>query len=177
MGALIVYGHHPHVVQGFECYRHGAIFYSLGNFFFPDFTRTDGAKYRFPNDARWTVAAVCDVDAAGVRSVSTVPLALDRHGRLRVVEGPAAARARRLVARISQALQVPDYASLWRSHRARTERRRRRQEAGLRVRADAAAVWQRARDRGIGGSLRLLNWRHVGEMFRLVRRYAGLFHP
>lgn len=172
MGALIVYGHHPHVVQGFERYRHGAIFYSLGNFFFPDFSRTDGARYRFPNDARWTVAVVCDVDAAGVRSVSTVPLALDRHSRLRVIEGLAAARARRSVARFSRALQVPDYASLWRSRHARTERRRRRQESSLRVRADVVGVWQRARARGVAGSLKLVTGGRVVEMLRLACGWA-----
>lgn len=34
MGADIIIGHHPHVVQGYEKYKHGYIFYSLGNFLF-----------------------------------------------------------------------------------------------------------------------------------------------
>ncbi len=33
-GADVVVGVHPHVVQGYECYSHGAVFYSLGNFLF-----------------------------------------------------------------------------------------------------------------------------------------------
>jgi len=33
-GASIILGHHPHVVQGIERYRHSIIFYSLGNFLF-----------------------------------------------------------------------------------------------------------------------------------------------
>lgn len=33
-GADIVIGHHPHVLRGVERYRHGLIFYSLGNFAF-----------------------------------------------------------------------------------------------------------------------------------------------
>ncbi len=33
-GALIVLGHHPHVIQGFERYKRGLIVYSLGNFIF-----------------------------------------------------------------------------------------------------------------------------------------------
>jgi poly-gamma-glutamate synthesis protein (capsule biosynthesis protein) len=33
-GATVVVGHHPHVVQGFERYKHGFIFYSMGNFSF-----------------------------------------------------------------------------------------------------------------------------------------------
>lgn len=33
-GASVILGHHPHVVQGFEKYKNGLIFYSLGNFNF-----------------------------------------------------------------------------------------------------------------------------------------------
>jgi poly-gamma-glutamate synthesis protein (capsule biosynthesis protein) len=33
-GAAVVVGHHPHVVQPAERYKHGVIFYSLGNFVF-----------------------------------------------------------------------------------------------------------------------------------------------
>ena len=35
-GASVVIGHHPHVVQGYERYKNGLIFYSLGNFVFDD---------------------------------------------------------------------------------------------------------------------------------------------
>ena len=33
-GADIIIGHHPHVIQGYENYKKGTIFYSLGNFIF-----------------------------------------------------------------------------------------------------------------------------------------------
>ena len=35
MGADVLIGHHPHVIQGFEEYREKPIFYSIGNYFFP----------------------------------------------------------------------------------------------------------------------------------------------
>lgn len=35
-GADMVIGHHPHILQGAEFYNGGAIFYSLGNFLFPN---------------------------------------------------------------------------------------------------------------------------------------------
>ncbi len=38
-GATAVISHHPHVVQGVERYKHGIIFYSLGNFSFGSHTR------------------------------------------------------------------------------------------------------------------------------------------
>ncbi len=38
-GAMVVIGHHPHVVQPEEQYRGGLIFYSLGNFVFDQYQR------------------------------------------------------------------------------------------------------------------------------------------
>jgi len=38
-GASLVLGHHPHVLQAVEQYRHGAIIYSLGNFTFGSYSR------------------------------------------------------------------------------------------------------------------------------------------
>jgi poly-gamma-glutamate synthesis protein (capsule biosynthesis protein) len=40
-GARLVAGHHPHVVQGWERYRNGVIFYSLGNLVFDQYHRPD----------------------------------------------------------------------------------------------------------------------------------------
>ena len=36
-GADFIIGHHPHVAQGYEKYKNGVIFYSLGNFIFDGF--------------------------------------------------------------------------------------------------------------------------------------------
>jgi len=36
IGVSAIIGHHPHIVQGFEVYKEKPIFYSLGNFYFPD---------------------------------------------------------------------------------------------------------------------------------------------
>ena len=177
LGALMVYGHHPHVLQGMERYRHGLILYSLGNFFFPDFVRTDGVKFQFPKESRGTVAVVCDVGTSGVQSFSTVPLAVDSTHRIQVLQGRGAARATRSLASLSRALDAADYASFWRSHHSRTERKRFRQEERFRIHGETAGIWHRARTWGVTGSLKILKGRHVMEMFRLVRRYARFFFP
>lgn len=39
-GADVIFGHHPHVLQGVERYKNGIIFYSLGNFTFASKSRT-----------------------------------------------------------------------------------------------------------------------------------------
>ena len=38
-GADVVVGHHPHILQAIERYKHGVIFYSLGNFTFGSYSR------------------------------------------------------------------------------------------------------------------------------------------
>ena len=38
-GADIVIGHHPHILQAVEQYKHGVIFYSLGNFTFGSYSK------------------------------------------------------------------------------------------------------------------------------------------
>lgn len=45
-GASAVFGHHPHVFQGYEIYKGKPIFYSLGNFLFPSFNK--------PQKLRWS---------------------------------------------------------------------------------------------------------------------------
>jgi poly-gamma-glutamate capsule biosynthesis protein CapA/YwtB (metallophosphatase superfamily) len=55
-GAAAVLGHHPHILQGVERYRHGVILYSLGNFAFGSYsntaTRSAIALLTF-RDGRW----------------------------------------------------------------------------------------------------------------------------
>ena len=177
LGALVVHGHHPHVLQGIERYKHGLILYSLGNFFFPDFMRTDGREFRFPRETRSTAAVVCDVGASGVQSFLTVPLAVERNDRMEVLQGRAAVRATQYLLELSSALDAPGYASSWLSHHRRTERKRHRQEESFRIHDETFGIWRMARSRGVAGSLRSLKGRHIIDMLRLVRRYARLLHP
>ncbi|MGE7182399.1 CapA family protein [Peribacillus sp. NPDC006672] len=61
-GADIIIGHHPHVLQSFDVYKDGIIFYSLGNFVFDQgWTRTkDSAmvQYHLAEDGKATVDVV-----------------------------------------------------------------------------------------------------------------------
>jgi gamma-polyglutamate biosynthesis protein CapA len=63
-GADIIVGHHPHVLQSFEVYKDGIIFYSLGNFIFDQgWTRTkDSALVQY------------HLDTSGTATVDIVPL-------------------------------------------------------------------------------------------------------
>jgi poly-gamma-glutamate capsule biosynthesis protein CapA/YwtB (metallophosphatase superfamily) len=83
-GADLVVGSHPHAVQGYERYRNKYIFYSLGNFFFPDVrVEVNGRLIEKRNlrRNRWGLVPVMDLGSGGadlvelkvVRDTSTIP--------------------------------------------------------------------------------------------------------
>jgi gamma-polyglutamate biosynthesis protein CapA len=61
-GADIIIGHHPHVLQSFDVYKQGIIFYSLGNFVFDQgWTRTKDTamvQYNLTDDGKATINVV-----------------------------------------------------------------------------------------------------------------------
>lgn len=67
-GADIVLGHHPHVLQGLERRRQGAIFYSLGNFVFD---MEASSTYE-------TVAAFISMGEGGVGGIELLPVVISR---------------------------------------------------------------------------------------------------
>jgi poly-gamma-glutamate capsule biosynthesis protein CapA/YwtB (metallophosphatase superfamily) len=79
-GADMVLSHHPHVVQGFEFYRHKLIAYSLGNFVFP-YKTIEGRK---------SVILRASLTPSGVTSVTVTPVYLGEYGRPKPVTGSLA---------------------------------------------------------------------------------------
>jgi poly-gamma-glutamate synthesis protein (capsule biosynthesis protein) len=97
-GASVVFGHHPHVLQGIERYKGGVIIYSLGNLVF-DF---DFVDYLYPGlPSAMTGMLRVEVSKEGVVGCEFVPMVVgEADGRPRVVSGEEAApvleRMRRL---------------------------------------------------------------------------------
>jgi poly-gamma-glutamate synthesis protein (capsule biosynthesis protein) len=84
-GAHVVVGHHPHVVQPWERYGAGVIFYSLGNLVFDQFDRKDTqhgllAEVVFAGDEMMRVNAIPVDLAGGMPRISATPCA--RNDRL-----------------------------------------------------------------------------------------------
>ena len=50
LGVDAIFGHHPHILNGFEVYKNKPIFYSLGNLFFPQ-VNYNGYSLRFRDSA------------------------------------------------------------------------------------------------------------------------------
>lgn len=71
-GADLVFGHHPHVLQGVEAYRGKAIFYSLGNFTF--------AQHNFEKKHELeTLIVRCRIDERRISSVEFIPARCDKN--------------------------------------------------------------------------------------------------
>jgi len=51
IGVSAIIGHHPHIVGGFEIYKNRPIFYSLGNFYFPD-ANYSGYEMKYSQEAK-----------------------------------------------------------------------------------------------------------------------------
>ncbi|MGQ9778439.1 MAG: CapA family protein [Bacillota bacterium] len=64
LGACLVLGHHPHVLQGFEVYRGGLIAYSLGNFAFGSYSKR----------AKDSAILLLELDRAGPRTAWVYPV-------------------------------------------------------------------------------------------------------
>ncbi len=58
-GAALVIGHHPHIMQGIEAYKHGLILYSLGNYTFGSYS----------NRVQYGGIANVELDSNGFRSL------------------------------------------------------------------------------------------------------------
>lgn len=70
VGADIVFGHHPHVIQGVEVYKSKAIFYSLGNFTFAQHNPAKGHEAE-------TMIVRCGVANGRIETVEYLPVRCD----------------------------------------------------------------------------------------------------
>jgi len=75
-GATIILGHHPHVIQGIERYRHGLIAYSLGNFQFEcNFEKCQGRTDKRTNHS---VILSLKIGKDGLRTHDIIPVKINK---------------------------------------------------------------------------------------------------
>ena len=78
----VYYGHHPHVVQGYEELNESVIFYSLGNFLFDDvYTKRDPSKplVRLTEANKTGIIASFEVRRGRIVNINSTPLYLGDH--------------------------------------------------------------------------------------------------
>lgn len=64
-GATCIFGAHPHNLQGMEQINGAQVFYSLGNFIFPEPRMQQGFPLRFDRQSRQTMAVSMDTQGSG----------------------------------------------------------------------------------------------------------------
>ncbi len=69
LGADLVLGHHPHVLQGLEIYKNRLIAYSLGNYVFGSYSQ----------DARTSMVLQVTIDKTGLVKAKVSPIAVYNH--------------------------------------------------------------------------------------------------
>lgn len=85
LGCDLILGHHPHVLQGYEKFGKGYIFYSLGNFIFPDISWVWKNKYgnditshvRLTKDNRQSVIVSFEMSKTGINKFEVIPCYFD----------------------------------------------------------------------------------------------------
>lgn len=169
-GAHIIAGHHPHVVQGVERYKHGVIFYSLGNFFLPDFRLQSGMLHTHPKVCKTTILGLCTVQGGIVRSVEIVPCLQYRNRRLAVLRGRRQRRAVASFNALSRNLGSSHYRRFWNAYsRGATQLADR-----VILRDKLAHELEIARRMGVSAGLRYLLLSKVTKIGRLLYWYLFL---
>ena len=118
-GADLIIGHHPHVLQGIEKYKHGYIAYSLGNFIFSDikwsWVNKNGKKIdslmRLNKKNRKGVILSVLITKKGIQDVNAFPCVLAKNLQVRLVE-KATNRNKRLN-KLTKKLYLNNYDKFW----------------------------------------------------------------
>ena len=115
-GAHIVMGHHPHVIQGFERYKHGLIFYSLGNFFFPNFYTKSGVLHEWREENNKSIIAKCKVGRQGVEKIKILFSFMNTDYQVELLDGKDKEEAIFEIERLSKELGKDCYDYFWNAY-------------------------------------------------------------
>lgn len=109
-GARIVACHHPHCLQGYERFKQGCIFYSLGNFLFAGLKGRETLQW--PKNSRRTAVATCAISKSDVERVHLTHL----YQSGLILKWDDTPSRKKKQNRLNQPLELPDakYRRLWR---------------------------------------------------------------
>lgn len=117
-GARGVIGHHPHILQGFEAYRGGYIFYSLGNFCDSNLVWESAEKtYQSALKVadRESVLISLDLSSEGITAVECTPLWLNDESQPEIAQGEKESEIRQKLDHRSEVIARPDFEKFWES--------------------------------------------------------------
>ncbi len=161
-GAGIVIGHHPHIIQGFERYKNGVIFYSLGNFFFPDFYSKSGDFHKWSKENNEIMIARCEINQmARVEKVEIFPGFRNDDYQVVILDGRDKENLILRIDDLSKAINRGDYKSFWNTYNKE------------RIQKLAKALLKRMKELGIKGCIRKVSMGNIKTTIVLLIRYAS----
>ena len=104
IGVDIISGHHPHVVQGYESYKKGLIFYSLGNFLFGGYHDRDGKAGQLSKENRAGTIALVTIGSDGGKSVDFVFTEAEADNEIRMRDEKGQNQRREFIGKLSKPL-------------------------------------------------------------------------
>ena len=111
---MLVVGHHPHVIQGYERYGRGAILYSLGNLFFSRYTKNDQAVHLSQENLTGMIAEV-HIGTMGAESIHFIHTRNDETDHtVKQISGLQAVRRKQFLKKLCGPLCLPNYSRFFR---------------------------------------------------------------
>lgn len=166
-GANVIIGHHPHVIQGYERYKHGVIFYSLGNFFFPDFRLVSGILYRHPKECNEFIIARCEITNGMVEDFELIPGFRNENFQLVVLDGKKREKAIVKIDRLCAGMKRDNYDRFWDACRKEAQAKAK----NVKIKDNIRDVFERARELGIMGCIRKVSIARIKYIIKLLFRF------
>lgn len=168
-GAHVVIGHHPHIIQGFERYKHGIIFYSLGNFFFPGFYEKDGCLHKWREESNKSIIVKCEVNRGKVEDIEILFSFLSIDYQIVTLEDEDKEAAILELDKISREIKREDYADFWENYH-----KKRSKELGvLDSTVRLQGLLHRISELGIIGCIGKISLRSIGSVGGMLARYLS----
>jgi poly-gamma-glutamate capsule biosynthesis protein CapA/YwtB (metallophosphatase superfamily) len=117
-GAHIIVGHHPRILQGYEYYKNGVIFYSVGSFCHSRLHLVGPGK-TYTSDLRLCEREVAVIEMQlspdRIDKITVVPFWLNEHGQPEPCEEAKAEEIMKKIAGRSSILKTPEFEQYWES--------------------------------------------------------------
>lgn len=163
-GAHIVIGHHPHIIQGFERYKHGIIFYSLGNFFFPDFHDKSGYLHKWQEESNKSIIAKCQVSKRKVGEIEILFSFMNADYQVVILDGKDEKEAILELDRISKEIKRNDYKDFWENY----SKKRSKELSEMELAIGMPRLLQRMKELGVRGCIRRVSMRNIKGVSRML---------
>jgi poly-gamma-glutamate capsule biosynthesis protein CapA/YwtB (metallophosphatase superfamily) len=161
-GAVLIIGHHPHVLQGYEQRGPSLLAYSLGNLFLSPLKNPSGRIRVRKNLSRRIMLLNTKLESGRVAHYEFSYGKCTTSNTLQILQHGAAQRAQQHIERLSNALAHPSYTHDWAVYAANRERQLKRE-----------ALWETFVKIVRTPSKDLLNTLSLEDLKRLARRFVG----